>query len=47
MTTGENMGEVKLSNYYFTGFLNEARWSRVVNRVGLIMILLLLGATLW
>ena len=47
MTTGENMGEVKLSNYYFTGFLNEARWSRVVNRVGLIMILLLLGVTLW
>ncbi len=47
MTTGETIGPLNLSNYYFTSFLNEARWSRVVNSLGLIMILLLLGVTIW
>lgn len=46
MTTGETMTGLKLSNYYFSGLINELRWNRAVNSLAIIMIIVLLGVTI-
>ncbi|MDD3890067.1 MAG: proton-conducting transporter membrane subunit [Syntrophomonadaceae bacterium] len=46
ISTGETNTALNLSNYYFTGIINEFRWNRVVNSLALIMIIVLLGVTI-
>lgn len=46
ITTGETNTALRLSNYYFTGLINEGGWNRVVNSLAIIMIVVLLGVTI-
>jgi ech hydrogenase subunit A len=46
ITTGETVTGLSLSNYYYTGLINEAGWNRVVNSLAAIMIIVLLGVTI-
>ncbi len=46
ITTGETNTALSLSNYYFTGLINEVSWNRVVNSLALMMIIVLLGVTI-
>jgi len=46
ITTGETTTDLSLSNYYFTGIVNEFSWNRLVNSLAILMIILLMGVSI-